>query len=64
MYTSRGAFFQPLFAGASLMAIEPRMPLGALVPWGQGPLLAALGASIWLQGAEELSDTIAHEEGI
>jgi hypothetical protein len=56
-------FLQPLFVGTGLMAIEPRMLRGALVPWGQGPLLAALRAYTRLQRARERSDTIAQEEG-
>lgn len=41
-----------------------RMPRGAMVPWGQGPLLTALWAYSRLQRARVLSDTITREDGI
>ncbi len=41
-----------------------RMPRGAMVPWGQGPLLTALWAYARLQRSRELSGTITREGGI
>jgi unsaturated rhamnogalacturonyl hydrolase len=41
-----------------------RMPRGAMVPWGQGPLLTALWAYTRLRRSRELSNVTSREDGI
>jgi len=40
-----------------------RMPRGAMVPWGQGPLLSALWAYSRLQRSREVSDAVTRGDG-